>query len=184
MSRHRWSTAKALDSAGLTIPSGGAVPSSRDQRPRIQPLRAVDAKALADLFGELAEDPGSVHFHPHPFTPAQARRIAERVGIQADEYFGAFLGPRLIGYGMLRGWDEGYAIPSFGVAVGPAHRGLGVGRDLLRHAVSIARRRGATTVMLKVHPSNANARHLYESEGFAFDEELLSDGQLRGLLSL
>lgn len=151
---------------------------------RIRQLLARDARALGELFDELREDPASVHFHPHPFTDEAARRIAEHAGIRRDSYFGAFQDDRLIGYGMLRGWDEGYEIPSFGVAVGIQSRGMGIGRRLLRHAVSIARRRRAPSVMLKVHPANANAKVLYESEGFIFDPTPLEGGQIKGFLTL
>lgn len=151
---------------------------------RIRQLQAQDARALGELFDELREDPASVHFHPHPFTDEAARRIAERTGIRRDSYFGAFQDDRLIGYGMLRGWDEGYEIPSFGVAVRIQSRGMGIGRRLLRHAVSIARRRRAPSVMLKVHPANANAKVLYETEGFVFDPTPLEGGQIKGSLTL
>ncbi len=151
---------------------------------RIRQLRADDAQGLGELLEELREDPASAHFHPHPFTRDAARHIAERDGIRRDSYFGAFLEDgSLIGYGMLRGWDEGYEIPSFGVAVSVAHRGSGLGRRLLRHAISIARRRGAPSVMLKVHPANPNARRLYESEGFIFDLTPLEGGQIKGFLT-
>jgi len=151
---------------------------------KIRQLRADDAQGLGELLEELRDDPASAHFHPHPFTRDAARRIAEREGIRRDSYFGAFQeGDSLIGYGMLRGWDEGYEVPSFGVAVGVAHRGSGLGRRLLRHAISIARRRGAPSVMLKVHPANPNARRLYESEGFLFDPTPLEGGQIKGLLT-
>lgn len=147
---------------------------------KIRSLRAADAEQLGDLFEELRDDPDSVHFHPHPFTRDEARRLSKRTPNRRDLYFAAFLDARLVGYGMLRGWDEGYAIPSFGVAVGVEHRGTGIGRRLLRYAVSMARRRGAERMILKVHPANANARHLYESEGFTFDPVPVDHEQLRG----
>lgn len=151
---------------------------------RIRPLRSSDAGPLADLFAELRADPDSVHFHPHPFTRDEARRIAERRGIRRDVYFAAVTDGHLAGYGMLRGWDEGYSIPSFGVAVGIQYRGLGIGRSLLRYAISRARRRRAARMILKVHPENANAKHLYESEGFTFDAVPVDGEQLRGTLLL
>ena len=150
---------------------------------RIRQFRADDVPALSELLAELRKDPASAHFHPHPFTHETALRIAERRGIRRDAYFGAFQDGSLMGYGMLRGWDEGYEVPSFGVAVGIRHRGMGIGRRLLRHAISIARRRKAPSVMLKVHPANANAKHLYESEGFTFDPAPLEGGQIKGMLN-
>ena len=151
---------------------------------RIGPLGSHHAEPLGELLAELLEDPESIHFHPHPFTRDEARRIAERRGIRKDLYFGAFLDGRLIGYGMLRGWDEGFAIPSFGVAVRFEFRGSGVGRRLLRYAISMARRRGAERIILKVHPANGSAKHLYESEGFTFDPVPVNGGQIKGVLVL
>ena len=101
-----------------------------------------------------------------------------------DLYCAAFLGDRLVGYGMLRGWDEGYSVPSFGVAVGATYRGRGIGRDLLLYAIDYARKRGASTMMLKVHLDNPGARHLYESEGFVFQEIRDDPAQVKGLLAL
>jgi ribosomal protein S18 acetylase RimI-like enzyme len=151
---------------------------------RIRALRASDAGPLGDLFAELRADPDSVHFHPHAFTREEARRITQRIGIRKDLYFAALTDHDVAGYGMLRGWDEGYSIPSFGVAVAIRYRGHGIGRRLLRYATSRARRRGATKMILKVHPENANAKHLYESEGFTFDPTPVEGGQLRGTLLL
>jgi ribosomal-protein-alanine N-acetyltransferase len=69
---------------------------------------------------------------------------------------------------------EGYGVIS--VAAGESHllnlcirndsRRQGVGRKLLRHLISIARRHDAEVVFLEVRPSNESARQLYASEGF------------------
>jgi ribosomal-protein-alanine N-acetyltransferase len=69
---------------------------------------------------------------------------------------------------------EGYGVIS--VAAGESHllnlcvrvdsRRQGVGRKLLRHLISIARRHDAEVVFLEVRPSNKLARQLYASEGF------------------
>ena len=169
----------------LSIVGGGErVAQPKDESVRTRPLRPEDAEELGDLFDELAADPEARHFHPHPLTRAEAKRIAARSGIRDDLYFAAFIKGRLAGYGMLRGWDEGYVIPSFGVAVGVGYRGAGVGRTLLRYAISAARRRGARSVILKVHPSNASAWHIYESEGFTFYSAPVDGGQIRGTLPL
>lgn len=52
------------------------------------------------------------------------------------------------------------------VCVGPAHRGLGLGRVLLRRLLDIARWNGAGRVFLEVRPSNPVAQSLYRSIGF------------------
>jgi ribosomal-protein-alanine N-acetyltransferase len=73
-----------------------------------------------------------------------------------------------------RGVIEAYGILS--VAVGESHllnicvrpesRQQGVGRKLLRHLVSVARRHDAEVIFLEVRPSNSTARALYDDEGF------------------
>jgi RimJ/RimL family protein N-acetyltransferase len=101
-----------------------------------------------------------------------------------DLYFAAFLGERLVGYAMLRGWDEGYGVPSFGVAVGAPYRGRGIATSLLRYAIQRAREVGANSVMLKVNVDNPAARPIYESEGFVFEEIPDDPTQVKGLLTL
>jgi ribosomal-protein-alanine N-acetyltransferase len=52
------------------------------------------------------------------------------------------------------------------ICVRPESRQQGIGRKLLRHLVSIARRHNAEVMFLEVRPSNTTARALYEDEGF------------------
>jgi ribosomal-protein-alanine N-acetyltransferase len=52
------------------------------------------------------------------------------------------------------------------VCVGPDHRGLGLGRFLLRRLLDIARWNGAGRVFLEVRPTNPVAQSLYRSMGF------------------
>lgn len=69
---------------------------------------------------------------------------------------------------------EAYGILS--VAAGESHllnicvrvesRQQGIGRKMLRHLISIARRHEAEVIFLEVRPSNTTARALYEDEGF------------------
>ena len=72
---------------------------------------------------------------------------------------------------MLRGWDEGYAVPSLGIAVRTSAQGRGLGRLMMAHLHAEAGRRGATVVRLRVHPDNVRARRLYESLGYAYAGE-------------
>ena len=39
-------------------------------------------------------------------------------------------------------------------------------------------------MILKVHPANASARHIYESEGFTVDRTPIDGQQVRGTLLL
>jgi len=73
-----------------------------------------------------------------------------------------------------RGIIEAYGVLS--VAIGESHllnicvrpesRQQGIGRKLLRHLVSVARRHEAEVIFLEVRISNTTARALYEDEGF------------------
>jgi ribosomal-protein-alanine N-acetyltransferase len=139
------------------------------------------ATSLADLFAALAEGEDERSFHPHPLTEAEAARVARNAG--GDVYSIAIAGDRVVGYGLLRGWDEGYVVPSLGIAVHPTARGLGVGRALMIHLHEEARKRNAPSIRLKVYPTNTPALALYESLGYVFDGGE-DNGQLVGTFEL
>ena len=52
------------------------------------------------------------------------------------------------------------------MAVSPEMRGLGIGRRLLQHAITQAKRIGARSLFLGSNAKLENAVHLYESVGF------------------
>ena len=52
------------------------------------------------------------------------------------------------------------------IAVRPSHRGQGFGRDLVRAAVTWARRSASRVMVLNVRDENAPARAVYSKEGF------------------
>ncbi|SEF18159.1 Ribosomal protein S18 acetylase RimI [Streptomyces sp. 2112.3] len=63
-------------------------------------------------------------------------------------------------------WNRRLAIEDIEVA--PAHRGQGIGRALLGHALEFARERGAGHIWLEVTNINAPAIHAYQRMGFTF----------------
>ena len=67
---------------------------------------------------------------------------------------------------MLRGWDEGYDVPSLGIAVRVDHYRHGHGRVMMTALHATAWSRGAGAVRLRVAPANQNARRLYDSLGY------------------
>lgn len=69
-------------------------------------------------------------------------------------------------YGFLRGWDDGYDVPSLGIAVATDAQGQGHGRAMMLALHEAARERGAQSIRLRVHPDNTRARQLYESLGY------------------
>lgn len=123
-------------------------------------------RALAEFFREILERGDDRFFHPHPFTQAQATAICTYAG--RDEYYGVVYGDCIVGYGMLRGWDEGYEIPSLGIYIRAEARGRGLGELLMGRLHTAASVRGTTRIRLKVDRRNHVARKMYERLGYTF----------------
>ena len=56
------------------------------------------------------------------------------------------------------------------IVVAEAHRGKGYGKRLLAHVKTDAKRRGISTIRLKVYLKNEAAIGFYQSEGFAVEQ--------------
>ncbi|NGZ08154.1 MAG: GNAT family N-acetyltransferase [Nitrospira sp. LK70] len=145
-------------------------------------LRPEHGPMLLDLFSIIAADPESRHFHPHPFTAVEADRICGHGGL--DRYFALKVNDRLLAYGMLRGWDEGFLVPSIGIYVAPELRGSGAAQLMMQFMHLTARLSGAKQIRLKVYPSNQVAFAFYTSLGYRFPKQGGQDVQLVGTLDL
>ncbi len=141
----------------------------------------VFQRALEGFFVDLEESGIGRFFHPHPLSSTEAQRLSEYAGL--DLYYVAVIGSRVLGYGFLRGWEEGYSIPSLGIAVHPSAQGCGLGRAFMQFLHLAAWQRGANKVRLKVYPNNAPALHLYASLGYSF-QPVQEQGQLVGVVDL
>lgn len=75
-----------------------------------------------------------------------------------DVYSGVYWHGELIGIFMVRGWDEGYEIPSFGVLIDEKYRGGSLLRLTIDTAKLIAKLSGAKLLMAKLHPDNGSRR--------------------------
>ena len=73
-----------------------------------------------------------------------------------------------VGFYMLRGIDEGFEDPMYGIFVAEEFSGLGLARLSLSHAESMCRLNGWPNLLLKVDPANTRAFGLYEASGFRF----------------
>lgn len=89
-----------------------------------------------------------------------------------DLYLAAVQNREVIGYGMLRGWDAGYEIPSLGIIIAPEARGTGLGALLMHYMHHLAKLQGAARVRLKVYPENQQALSMYRKLGYVFDGTL------------
>lgn len=135
-------------------------------------------KKLAFFFEIMRED--EPFFHPHPLTAAAARDICSHEGL--DLYYVALEADRIVAYGMLRGWDEGYDVPSLGIAVNPDTRRCGLGDAFLHFLHIAARFHGAKRVRLTVEPGNDAALSFYRRNGY--DIALADDGRYLGFLDV
>src|SRR5215472_16709079 len=137
-------------------------------------------EGLAEFFSAIEKQGDAIHFHPHPFTAEEAKKRCLHVG--RDLYYVAVSGEQVLAYGMLRGWDEGYAVPSLGIAVHPRARGMKLGLAMMHFLHSAAQQRGASQVRLKVNKDNFAAYSMYQKLGYQFERE--QEGQLIGFMKL
>jgi ribosomal protein S18 acetylase RimI-like enzyme len=135
---------------------------------------------LGDFLTALAVAEEEPLFHPHPLTAAAAEAICNETG--GDLYYLLVEARTVLAYGMLRGWDQGYEVPSLGIAVHPDLRGSGLALLLMGFLHAAAARRGARAVRLRVRPDNKAAIELYRSLGYVFVGE--ERGQLVARLEL
>lgn len=137
-------------------------------RLRLRALSSEHVAALTELFRANDDPQTTTGFHPFPLTADTARALATSPG--ADRYYGAWHGDRLVAFTMLRGWNEGYEVPSFGILVDRDHRGLRIGREATILTLDAATAAGCQRVRLTVEQHNERARRLYRSLGFEPDQ--------------
>lgn len=136
-------------------------------------LLPSDADSLSAL---LTGDDREYGRHFIPFE-ADRESIEARLGAARDDrYWGIRFGDELAGFFMLRGFDEGYRRPSFGVYVSRAFSRRGLSKLALDHSMCWCLLNGIRSVMLKVHPENVHARKTYEKAGFRFVEACPATG--------
>jgi len=143
-------------------------------------LSSAQQQALMAFLNDLNEAHEAGYFYPHPYTEDALERIIRSAG--KDLYYVLCEGSGVVGYGMLRGWDEGYDIPSLGIAIHPAARNAGLGKALMCFLHGAARRRGARKVRLRVKAQNTRAMKLYQDLGYVFGPH--EQGYLVGFLQL
>jgi len=137
-------------------------------------------RPIANFFLSMEKSGDVKFFHPHPITEEEAVKRCSYDG--KDLYYVATNEGTVLAYGMLRGWDEGYAIPSLGIFVHQSARGTDLARAFMLFLHAAAKAHGAEKVMLKVYPQNLFAVRLYENVGYKFSEKVA--GQLVGYVKL
>ena len=121
----------------------------------VRPLGEDDAAAIVALLRAQSAD-YLRFFYALPADETAVRQVMEKR--TRDAYQGLFEDGRLVGFFMLRGWDDGYEIPSFGVVVDERTRGKGYLHATLEMAAELCRESGAARFMAKIHPGNLSPR--------------------------
>jgi RimJ/RimL family protein N-acetyltransferase len=104
------------------------------------------------------------HFTPFDFSESTIQKILTNKKL--DKYFGLFVSQELAGFYMLRGFDEGFQVPSYGVWISSEYKNKSLSTLTLYHAFSFCKLNSIKSLMLKVHPDNVIAKNLYEKMGF------------------
>jgi len=147
----------------------------------IRQVKPQDCDLLTRFFTLLKTRGVDKYFHPHPLTAEFARERADYRG--NDIYLILISDREIVGYGMLRGWDQGYEIPSLGIVIHPDLQRQGNGRFLMNYLRLAAQQRGVKKIRLRVDQNNASAVSLYRSLGYRLVQE--KDGpNFVGLLDL
>jgi [ribosomal protein S18]-alanine N-acetyltransferase len=134
------------------------------------------AKPLAAFMDDLEIQADNYFFAPHSKSESYIRDLCVRQ--KRDIGYLLVSGRQVAGYGLLRGWDEGFEIPSLGIAIHRSARGRGLG-ELLMHFLHVAALvRGAVRVRLRVRANNSLAIALYTKVGYVFEGDESPDGHL------
>ncbi|MCA1567605.1 MAG: GNAT family N-acetyltransferase [Acidobacteria bacterium] len=130
----------------------------------IRPLRVEDAPALSKWLN--AQPPAYARFF-RPFgydEPAIADALARQ---GRDVFMCLFFGhAQIVGFFMLRGWNEGYEVPAFGILIDEQYRGYGLEMAALDTAKVICRLRNVPRLLIKMHPDNISAKGVARKTGF------------------
>lgn len=131
------------------------------------------ADGLGDFFEICRKNGDEKFFHPHPLTRKEAYRLAHYNG--KDAYYVLLFNGEVIGYGLERGYDEGYEVPTSGRLLHPDFRNCGIGTIFIRFLYASAFLRGADEILIHIEPDNMNSLvqstkvgHILEFDGKRF----------------
>jgi ribosomal protein S18 acetylase RimI-like enzyme len=122
----------------------------------------------------------TLFFHPHKFDYESIKYILENK--KEDIYLLLCENDIIIGYGLLRGWNEGYKIPSLGIMVDKEYRGKGYSKKIIFFLHEIAKNKNSEYVRLTVKKDNILAMNLYKKIGYEFND--YKNNSLEGILKI
>jgi ribosomal protein S18 acetylase RimI-like enzyme len=137
---------------------------------------------LARFLAAIDEAGETAQFSPHARDEETLNRLASSPRL--DIHCLLVEGGNVFGYGLLRGWDEGYTTPSLGIAIHPHARGVGLGNFMMSYLEMLAMRRGASHVRLRVLRANTAAISLYSTRGYEWSNDPIRDDLMIGMKAL
>ena len=124
----------------------------------IRQLEPADAAAIAGFMGSQSNE----YLRFFYALGSDEAAIADMLSAsKRDIYSGIFWQGSLIGVFMLRGWDAGYEMPTFGVLIDEKHRGNAFLNLTVDTAKLICRLSGLKRFMVKIHPDNTALRNVH-----------------------
>ncbi|MBU0713685.1 MAG: GNAT family N-acetyltransferase [Bacteroidota bacterium] len=129
-------------------------------------IKRIDETYAKELYKLISNSDPEYLKHFTPFEISENSIFTVLSDAVLDRYFGVFIDKALVGFYMLRGFDNGYDIPSYGVFISEAYAFLGLASLTIQRAIAFCKVNKIKRLMLKVHPDNLLAMALYESFGF------------------
>lgn len=148
---------------------------------QIEQLSKENRNHFIDFFKRSNLETTRRNFHPFEFSEEALDKVFS--SIHKDLFFGIFgRKNEIFGFGMLRGWDEGYEVPSLGILIAEESRGTGIGGQLLEYLLTVASDRGSKCVRLSVYEDNKRAIHIYNKFGFKITEKLEVSNRVKWIM--
>ena len=135
-----------------------------------------DAESLYQLLIKSTED-YIRYFSPFTFEIDTISKLL--LNAEKDQIYGVELNDgistRIIGFYMIRGLDEGYVDPMYGVFISQEFSSMGIAKLTLSHAEVFCKMNNFSRLLLKVYVKNEKAKNLYSFLGFKTSIKLSND---------
>jgi len=139
-------------------------------------MSLVDRYWIKDLFDKIKNNK---LFQPHPFDEEYIFYLWK--GHYENLFYAVRENTEIIGYGFLRGFDEGWDDICLGIYI--LDRGKGLGELLMNFLHTVAKRQRLERLRLHCHPDNKKALNLYKKMDYEFNGEK-HNGELVGFCTL
>ena len=127
-------------------------------------IQNLENKDINELYIFLLKNK-NIYFTPHII---DKDIIIENINSD-DKYYILKIAEIIVGYGMLRGYDEGYIIPSLGIMIDKDYRGLGYSK-LLMLLLENEASKTSDKIRLTVFKENKKAISLYKKLDYIFED--------------